>query len=66
MPIVTHYSTRESADRLRFASLDGTIRHLRKRGIKPVRRGRLLLWPAKAIDAILRPDNSDSKKEGAK
>ena len=54
MPIVTHFTTREAAERLRFGSHDGVIRFLRERGIQPIRRGRLLLWPVQTIDALLK------------
>lgn len=42
-------STRESLDILRLSSLDGAIRHLKRAGLKPIRRGHALLWDRAAV-----------------
>lgn len=44
--------TREVADRWRFASPDGAIAYLRQRGVRSIRRGRVLLWSAAEVERV--------------
>lgn len=62
MPQSDPFTTRESMERLRFLSLDATIRHLRQSGLKPIRRGSRLLWNRDEVLALLQ--RADAGKEG--
>lgn len=52
-PHLNLISTRETLEILRLSSLDGAIRHLKRAGLKPVRRGHALLWDRAAVLALV-------------
>ncbi len=49
-------STRETRMPLCYETNEGAISHLRKSGLKPIRRGRCLLWRRSEVFALIGQD----------
>lgn len=59
-----HWLTREAAAFLRYRKSEDAIAFMRRRGLRPIVRGRCLLWHAAAVQRLVEPEAVTPPAEG--